>query len=256
MRADVYLAETGRFKSREAAKTAILSGWVVINGRTVAKPSEAVDGSTEHTVTVLAEEKYVSRGGLKLEAAIEGFDIDVGEMSALDIGASTGGFTDCLLQHGASSVVAIDSGRGQLDPSIASDPRVTAIEGFNAKGLSRELIPGGADIAVMDVSFISQTMIIPNLPDVMKPEALFVSLIKPQFEVGRANVGKGGIVRDRKARLLAVYRVVDAAANVGFSCVGLAVSPIKGGDGNIEYLACFKRGEKSIDRSFIEKIVR
>ncbi len=256
MRADVYLAETGRFKSREAAKAAILSGWVVIDGRTVAKPSEAVDVAIEHTVTVLSKEKYVSRGGLKLEAAIEGFGIDVGGMSALDIGASTGGFTDCLLQHGASSVVAIDSGRGQLDPSIASDPRVTAIEGFNARELSRELIPDGADIAVMDVSFISQTMIIPNLPAVMKPEAVFVSLIKPQFEAGRAYVGKGGIVRDRRARLLAVNRVVDAAADVGLSCVGLAASPIKGGDGNVEYIACFRKGKKSIERSAIEKIVR
>lgn len=256
MRADLYLFTSGRAKSREAAKKLISAGGVTLDGRTLTKPSEEIDEGIPHEAVITAAEKFVSRGGLKLEAALDSFGIDVTGFSALDIGSSTGGFTDCLLKRGAASVTAVDSGKGQLDPSLASDRRVRSIEKYNARELSPDILPGGADIVVMDVSFISQTLIIPAVPAVMKPDGYFVSLIKPQFEAGRAAVGKGGIVRDAGARLASVMRVTDSASGVGLVCTGLIVSPITGGDGNTEYLACFRKNGRALDFETLKKIVR
>lgn len=255
MRADVFVYSGGYAKSRNAARILIESGAVVIDGSPVTKPSEDIDEKNEHTVEITQTEKYVSRGGLKLEAALNAFGIDVIGMDAIDIGASTGGFTDCLLKHGATHVVAVDSGEGQLDKSLAFDERVLSIEKYNARQLSVEIIPNKADIAVMDVSFISQTLIIPKVRTVLKDSGIFVSLIKPQFEAGRSAIGKGGVVKKAQDRLNAVLRVRACAAEYGLSLTGLIVSPITGGDGNIEYLGCFMLDKEPLDEKYIRGIV-
>ena len=261
MRADVYLAGGGHAKSREAAKRLIESGRVSIDGKCVTKPSAEVDERVEHSVTVAEteEDRFVSRGGLKLEGALDAFGIDVSGWRAVDIGASTGGFTDCLLRRGASQVFAVDSGHGQLDPSLAADARVVNIEGFNARELSvgqRGVLPCNLDGAVIDVSFISQTYILPGIPGLLRQGGVLVSLIKPQFEAGRGAVGKGGIVKSPRDRLFAVQRVLDCARSAGFGCLGLMTSPITGGDGNVEYLVALCLGEDTYpDRGQVEKII-
>ena len=184
---------------------------------------------------------YVSRGGEKLAAALDAFSLDPTGCDALDVGASSGGFTDCLLQHGASRVFAVDVGEGQLVRTLRSDTRVVSIEHYNARFLRREDLPSVPTFAVMDVSFISQTSILPALAAVLPEGAVLVSLIKPQFEVGREGVGKGGIVRDDRLRREAVARVIRFAADVGFSHIGTIDSPILGKDGNREFLAAFLR---------------
>ena len=250
MRVDVFLAATGRAKSREAAKRLIEAGRVSIDGAAVAKASENVDETVEHEVKIAETDEFVSRGGLKLEAALDAFKIDVTGMRAADIGASTGGFTDCLLRRGAVEVYAADSGHGQLDERLCRDERVVNIEGFNARKLCEGDLGGidtELDIVVMDVSFISQTYILPGIPNLLKSGGLLVSLIKPQFEAGRAAVGKGGIVKHKQDRLASVKRVMDCAAASGFGYLGLITSPITGGDGNVEYLLAVKQGS---DRAF------
>lgn len=256
MRADLYIFSCGAAKSRNRAKELIEAGAVSIDGRILKKASEEIDENAEHSVDVQKTEKYVSRGGLKLEAALDIFKIDVSGLSALDIGASTGGFTDCLLSRGAKSCVCVDSGHGQLDPDIANDPRVTSYEKYNARELSPDIIPEGADIVVMDVSFISQTLIIPRIPAVLNDRGMLVSLIKPQFEAGRQAIGKGGIVKSNADREAAVLRVLDSAASVGLYCFGLCTSPIKGGDGNTEYLAAFAKNGEPMSRDRIRNILR
>ena len=260
MRADVFLATFGHAKSREAAKRLIDAGRVSIDGKVINKPSIDIDDGAEHSVNVAESDEFVSRGGLKLEGALEAFDIDVRGWRAVDIGASTGGFTHCLLRRGASLVYAVDSGHGQLDVSLLKDERVINIEGFNARGLcsgERGILPCDLDGAVMDVSFISQTYILPGIVGLLKEGGVLVSLIKPQFEAGRGAVGKGGIVKSAADRLFAVKRVLSCACESGFGLIGLAVSPIKGGDGNVEYLAAFRLGENQgiLDNKHIEKII-
>ena len=239
----------GHTKSRQSAKELIEAGLVEIDGRRVAKPSEPVDAAQPHSVGILQKERFVSRGGLKLEAALDYFNIDVAGMLAVDIGASTGGFTDCLLQRGAARVIALDSGSGQLAPSLLGDPRVMSIEKFNARRLSEGdtgPLPAGtkADIATIDVSFISQTYIIPGIRNILRREGFFVSLIKPQFEAGREAVGRGGIVRDPKYHLASIRKVIECAVTSGLGYMGVIRSPVLGGDGNTEYLAAFILGEK------------
>lgn len=234
-RADVFLAEGGYVESRTRAARLIEEGKVVIDGRTVSKTSEKISFG-EHEVVITEKDRFVSRGGLKLLCAIEAFGVDVRGKRCIDVGASTGGFTDCLLQSGADSVVAIDSGSGQLHQSILSDARVRSVESYNAKNLSKDEF-GTFDVAVMDVSFISQTMLHKNVADVLYDGAVFVSLIKPQFEAGRSALGKNGIVKDSKDRERAVLRVLESAQSCGFSIGGVIASPIEGGDGNREYLA-------------------
>ncbi len=242
MRADLFLSERGYAKSRQNAKSLIEGGKVTLDGRALLKPSEQIDELSEHTVEIIRD-KYVCRGGLKLEAALDAFPDAAEPRGAIciDIGASTGGFTDCLLQRGAARVYAVDSGHGQIDASLLCDSRVVSMEGYNARNLKSEDFPEQTDLAVMDVSFISQTLILPSIPNVLKSGGVLVSLIKPQFEVGRSGVGKNGIVKNIKKRDEAVQRVIDFAAGCGFALLGKIESPIRGGDGNTEFLAVFRR---------------
>lgn len=240
MRIDIYLSEQGIASSRTEAKNLILSGKVSVNGRTVNKPSFELVGE-ENIEVDTSEKKYASRGGLKLEAALDAFKIDVKGRLAIDVGASSGGFTDCLLQRGAAHVIAVDSGHGQLVAHLRTDERVSVVENYNARYMKREDFEYSPELAVMDVSFISVTLIIPALIDCLYESADFICLIKPQFEVGRSGLGKGGIVKNDKLRRDAVDKVVSFASSLGLSCLGLIESPIKGGDGNIEYLAHFKK---------------
>ncbi len=237
MRIDLYLYENGFAHSRSFAKTLILNGKVFVDGRLVIKPSfEVMEGMD---VSVLTEEVYVSRGAYKLEGAVREFKIDISGRSCIDVGASSGGFTDYLLKNGARRVLAVDSGSGQLAESLRRDSRVTVFENYNARYMKADDFEYTPDLAVMDVSFISATYIIPALYSLLIPGADFICLIKPQFEVGREGVGKGGIVKDEKARLSAVKKVTSFAEGIGFSLIATMKSPITGGDGNIEYLAHF-----------------
>ncbi len=242
MRLDKYLFEKGHAKSRSAAETLIEAGSILLDGKTVTKPSLNVDETKEHTVSVTDTCPYVGRGGLKLEKALSVFGIDVSGLCALDVGASTGGFTDCLLQNGVRRVFAVDSGEGQLVSQLREDSRVSNMEKYNARHMKPSDFDEKIDIAVMDVSFISQTLILPSLAQVLGEGGVLVSLIKPQFEAGRAAIGKGGLVKSEKERHAAVLRVLECALGLGLGCFGFSSSPILGGDGNREYIAAFKMG--------------
>ena len=239
MRVDVYLAAAGYVPSRKKAQDLIKEEAVRIDGKTVRKASETVNESVEHNVVIEQVFKYVSRGGMKLEAALDAFSVNVNGKKVVDVGASTGGFTDCLLCRGAKKVYAVDAGIGQLHEKLRTDSRVVCIERFNARELTSEITEGKCDAAVADVSFISQTYIIEGIADCVKDGGVFISLIKPQFEAGRSALSKGGVVTNAAYRFLAVKRVISFACEHGFDPVGLIRSPIEGGDGNKEYLACF-----------------
>lgn len=256
MRADVYIFSSGYAKSRAAAQALISEKAVIINGTVIKKPSESIDEAADNKVEIIATQKYVSRGGYKLEYALDSFSIDPSGLVALDVGASTGGFTDCLLKRGAKKVYAVDSGIGQLDKSLLVDERVVNIEKYNARNLNKDHFDDKIDMAVMDVSFISQTLIIPSLSSVLDNGAVFISLIKPQFEVGRSKVGKNGIVKNKTDRHSAVEAVVSFADNFGLSCKEVKESVITGGDGNIEYVALFiKDNAHNTDyKSIIKKL--
>ena len=242
MRLDLYLTENGFFKSRSKAQAAISAGNVSVNGKTVSKPSFDIVG--DEAITVTENERFVSRAGEKLFHALNEFNIDVNGMTALDIGASTGGFTDCLLQNGAKKVFALDVGTAQLDERLRSDSRVTVMENFNARYAKREDFDEAIDIIVMDVSFISQTLIYPACEDILPSGKMMITLIKPQFEAGKSHIGKGGIVHDKDGRIIKeILEKIDGnASNFGFTRVSITDSPIAGGDGNKEYLALFIRG--------------
>ena len=243
MRLDLFLTERGLAKSRTEAARLIEEGAVKVLGVVRQKPSFPVaEDTASENVTVSREaHPYVSRGGEKLAAALTAFSLSPLGCHALDVGASSGGFTDCLLKNGAAGVFAVDAGHGQLDPSLVADPRVVSIEQYNARFLQREDFSEAPDFAVMDVSFISATLIIPALSSVLAKGAPFICLVKPQFEVGREGLGKGGIVRDERLRREAVRRVVASACSFGFLHLGTIDSPILGGDGNHEYLAAFRK---------------
>ena len=238
MRLDVCIFSRGLALSRTEAKTLITDGNVFVNGKIIKKPSyEVLD---EDCVKLERTSKsFASRGGLKLDAALSHFGIDPQGKLAIDIGASSGGFTDCLLAFGARHVIAVDSGRGQMVERLRADKRVTVIEGYNARFMQPSDLEYTPTLAVMDVSFISATYIIEPLAGVLPPKAEFICLIKPQFEVGKQNIGKGGIVKDKSAREKAIKKVTEFANSVGFTLVGITESPIKGGDGNVEFLAYF-----------------
>lgn len=242
MRIDLYLTERGYAHSRQQAKRLIEEGAVTVDGRIVKKPSETVADGTEPVVCVSDSQRYVGRGGLKLEAALDAFGLCAEGKYALDIGASTGGFTDCLLQRGVSHVCAVDSGEGQLAEKIRHDGRVTSLEHCNARYLTTETVGRRVDLIVMDVSFISATLILPRFPYLLGDEGDAVCLIKPQFEVGRSMIGKGGVVKDRKAHRLAIEQVLEAGRQAGLVPVGLIPSPVLGGDGNREFLVWFSKG--------------
>lgn len=241
MRLDVCLLEQGLVASRTEAKGLIIEGKVTVSDKVITKPSFEVLGEEKITVD-RSEKRYVSRGGLKLEAALDSFDIDPQGRFTIDVGASSGGFTDCLLQRGAARVIAVDSGYGQLAPSLRENNRVTVIENYNARYIKPRDFEFTPTLAVMDVSFISVKLIIPALIACLADGGDFVCLIKPQFEVGKGGLGKGGIVKDEKLRREAVEDVISFASLAGFEHLGLIESPIKGGDGNIEYLAHFRKG--------------
>lgn len=242
MRIDKYLYENSMAKSRTHAHSLIISGLVRCDGRIVMRPSFEVSGSEKIEISGDVC-PYVSRGGLKLEYALDEFGINPSGKTAVDIGASTGGFTDVLLRRGAKRVYALDSGHGQLDAKIASDPRVVSVEGFNARFLTHSDVEENTDIAVCDVSFISQTYIHSGAFDILSDSGDFIGLIKPQFETEKRFISKGGVVKEPKVRIDAVKRVLESLSKTGFSVLGLIKSPIKGGDGNTEYLVWASRRE-------------
>jgi len=215
---------------------------VLVDEQRVEKPSQQFDPNS--TIRIKGGDdptsRYVGRGGLKLEAALREFQIDVGGLICLDVGASTGGFTDCLLQHGAAGVVAVDVGHNQIDWRLRNDPRVEVREGVNARYLKPEDFASKFDLVVMDVSFISATKVLPAIVPLLVNGGTMVTLIKPQFEVGKGEVGGGGIVRDAAKRARVVEEVNEAARALGLEVVNVIESPIQGAEGNVEYLAFYK----------------
>jgi 23S rRNA (cytidine1920-2'-O)/16S rRNA (cytidine1409-2'-O)-methyltransferase len=232
-RLDRLILARGLTESREKAQALIMAGEVLLNGQKAAKPGQAVPDDSR--IEILARPPYVSRGGLKLAGALAHFAIDVARRICLDIGASTGGFTDVLLQAGAARVHAVDVGAGQIDWKLRTDPRVVLHEGINARALKFEDIGERVDIIVCDVSFISVTLILPAAVPLLQPAGQMVILIKPQFEAGRGQVGKGGIVRDPAIHQAACERVARAVRGLGFE-TSMMESPILGAQGNKEFL--------------------
>jgi 23S rRNA (cytidine1920-2'-O)/16S rRNA (cytidine1409-2'-O)-methyltransferase len=233
-RLDRLLVDRGLVESREKAQALIMAGEVRINGQKASKPGQSVDAESA-ALEVLARPPYVSRGGFKLAGALKHFAIDVAGKICLDIGSSTGGFTDALLQGGAERVHAVDVGAGQLAWSLRTDPRVRLHEGINARELRHEEIGELADLLTCDVSFISVTLILPAVVPLLQPSGQMVILIKPQFEVGKGLVGKGGIVRDPELHAAACQRVSGAVREFGFE-TSIMDSPILGAEGNKEFL--------------------
>jgi 23S rRNA (cytidine1920-2'-O)/16S rRNA (cytidine1409-2'-O)-methyltransferase len=237
-RLDTLLVERGLAASRERARALVLAGQVRVDGRPVTKAGTPVGHEAEITLLV-PDHPYVGRGGLKLEHALQVFGIDPTNRVALDIGASTGGFTDVLLRRGAARVVALDVGHGQLDWSLRTDPRVVVIERLNARTLTAADLPPDLqrfDIVTIDVSFISLRQVLPVVPPLLAPGAHVIALVKPQFEAQRSEVGKGGIVRNDEVRARVVAEVTAAALALGLTRAGITESPITGMEGNREYL--------------------
>ncbi len=245
-RLDVVLVEKGLSPSREKAKELLKNGQVTVDGVRVQKPAFLVGEDSRVAVTGEVN-PYVSRGGLKLKKAIDTFHLDMTGKTCLDIGASTGGFTDCMLQHGASHVAAIDVGTDQLVQKLREDPRVTSLEQTNIRSLTPEalleLTDWGqkADLASVDVSFISLDKVLPSLLPLLKEDGLVVCLIKPQFEAGRAALNKKGIVKDPKVHERVLKNILELASSLSLSVKGLTYSPIRGPEGNIEYLICMQK---------------
>lgn len=239
-RLDVALAERGLCASRTLAQAMILAGEVRVDGQVETKASRKV--SDENSIEIEKPPRFVSRGGEKLEGAFVKFGLEVEGLTGLDVGSSTGGFTDCLLQHGAKRVMAVDVGTNQLAYKLRADSRVWVRENYNARYMKREDLPWEPDIAVTDVSFISLRLILPPIVDVLKPGGKIVALIKPQFEVGKGNA-PGGLVRDERLRVEARDSIVAfAQKDLGLALLGLDVSPIRGREmGNIEYLSLFSK---------------
>ncbi len=261
MRLDTYLVERGLASSRTRAKELITNGLVTVDGKAVNKPAYDVAGDIFPDVCVTGQiHPFVGRGGMKLDGALNVFHIDVTGMICADIGASTGGFTDCLLKRGASHVYAVDSGAGQLDVSLCEDSRVTNIEHFNARNLTPDTIGRLCDIAVADLSFISQTYILPNVRDILRPGGIYVGLIKPQFECGRGALDRHGIVKSRAHHKTAITRVLDSATLCGLVPQAVIPSPITGGDGNREFLMWCVKAEANEVKDFshldIDRIVK
>ena len=242
VRLDKLLQERGLAASRQRAQALILAGKVLVDGQKIEKSGTPVDAQSQ--LRLLGEDiKYVSRGGLKLERALEHWRINVEGKTCLDVGASTGGFTDCLLQRGARRVIAVDTGRGQIDFSLRQDPRVRLLEKTNARYLTREQVGEAVDLVVMDVSFISATLVLPAVVAAAFPESAearrggqIVILVKPQFEAGREHVGKGGIVRDEQAQKRTVEKVRASLQSLSCTQTDVIDSPILGAEGNREFL--------------------
>jgi len=237
-RLDVEVAERGLAPSRARAQALIIAGKVTVDGRVVSKAGTPVKTGVVIEVAE-PDHPYASRGALKLEAALDSFAIDPAGLDCLDVGASTGGFTDLLLTRGARRVIALDVGRGQLDWRLRSDDRVIVMEGINARHLGSDDLPFNVGLASIDVSFISLRLVVPALGPHLQPGAHLVCLVKPQFEAGRDQVGKGGIVRDEAVRRRVIDGTVAAIVGLGFELIGVVPSPIRGQKGNLEELAVF-----------------
>lgn len=241
VRLDQLVFELGLTESRERAKTTIMAGLVYVNGQKADKPGMQVapDAKVEVHGSALP---YVSRGGFKLEKALQVFPVDVTGLHCIDCGASTGGFTDVLLQNGAEKIYAVDVGYGQLAWSLRNDPRVVSMERTNVRYLTPEQIPESLDLAVMDLSFISLRLILPAVYPLLKEDAAVICLIKPQFEAGREEVGKKGVVREPAVHRQVLERFLEFVPEIGFTVLGLDYSPIRGPEGNIEYLGYLRKG--------------
>jgi 23S rRNA (cytidine1920-2'-O)/16S rRNA (cytidine1409-2'-O)-methyltransferase len=242
-RIDKLLVERGLAESRTKAQALVMAGVVLVDEQRVNKPSDTVAATAEIRIKGGDDptSRYVGRGGLKLEKALREFAVEVAGLVCLDVGASTGGFADCLLQNGAARVIAVDVGHNQIDWRLRTDARVEVREGVNARYLKPEDFPGEFDVAVMDVSFISATKILPAIVPLLKSSGRLITLIKPQFEVGRGEVGKGGIVRDAEKRARVIEEVNRAAEALGLLVRGVIESPIQGADGNVEFLALYEK---------------
>lgn len=242
LRLDCALVQLGLTESREKAKALIMSGIVYVNNQKCDKAGTTV--KSDDKIEVRGETlKYVSRGGLKLEKAVNSFGFTLQNCICADIGASTGGFTDCMLQNGAKKVFSVDVGYGQLAWKLRTDERVVNLERTNFRYVTNEQIPDLLDFASVDVSFISLTLILPVLRNLLKDNGKAVCLIKPQFEAGKENVGKKGVVRDKSVHIAVVNKIIDFATKNGYSLLGLNFSPIKGPEGNIEYLCYLQKSE-------------
>ncbi|HYP27890.1 MAG TPA: TlyA family RNA methyltransferase [Blastocatellia bacterium] len=253
-RADKVVVSRGLAESRARAQALILAGQVLVRDQRVDKPGQLIDPEAE--IRIKGETpRYVSRGGLKLEAALNAFAIDPRGKICIDVGASTGGFTDCLLQHGAARVWAIDVGHNQLAWRIRQDSRVEVIEGHNARSLDTDQFPSRFELASIDVSFISLTKILPSVYNVLSEPADCVALIKPQFEVGKGEVGRGGIVTDPAGHKRVLLEIEAAARSLGFTVDGLIESPILGAEGNREFLIHLRRGEETTPPASIRERV-
>ena len=233
-RLDVYLTEQGMFESREKARAAVMAGLVFVNGQKAMKPGDPVKPTD--AVEARGGAEFVSRGGHKLKKAMQVFPITLQNKICMDVGASTGGFTDCMLQNGASKVYAVDVGYGQLAWKLRSDPRVVNLERTNIRFLTREQVPEPPAFVSVDVAFISLKLVLPVVWEFLAPEGECVCLVKPQFEAGRENVGKKGVVRDPAVHTGVLREICAFARETGFAAAGLDYSPIKGPEGNIEYL--------------------
>jgi 23S rRNA (cytidine1920-2'-O)/16S rRNA (cytidine1409-2'-O)-methyltransferase len=244
-RLDVVITERGLVPSRARAQALILAGKVRLNGEVESKAGTQVD--PEAVIDVIEpDHPWVSRGALKLLAALDEFEISPEGLDCLDVGASTGGFTEVLLDRGARRVIALDVGRGQLDWRLRNDPRVSVMEGVNARHLGTEVLPFTAALATVDVSFISLRLVVPALLPHLADEAWLVCLVKPQFEAGREYVGKGGIVRDESVRRETIDSTIRALEGLGLELVGTLESPIRGQKGNLEELAVFRRPKPTV----------
>lgn len=244
-RLDLLLVRRNLAASREKAKTTIMTGQVYVNGQKEDKAGSMFPDTADIEVRG-STLKYVSRGGLKLEKAMAGFGIELNGRICMDVGASTGGFTDCMLQNGAVKVYAVDVGHGQLDWKLRQDPRVVCMEKTNIRYMEPDQLQEPPEFASADVSFISLTKVLPVLSRILAPEAHVVCLIKPQFEAGREKVGKKGVVRDSNVHIEVIYKIADFARSVSFQVLHLDYSPIKGPEGNIEYLLHLKKSEHEI----------
>ncbi len=253
-RADVILFEKGLVESREKGKRIIMEGSVFIGDSRVDKPGEKY--SMDVDIKIRSNPlKYVSRGGLKLERAMAAFDLDLHESVCMDMGASTGGFTDCMLQSGARKVYSVDVGYGQLDWKLRSDPRVVVHERTNIRHMDTDTIPDRMDFISIDVSFISLRLILPVAFKLLKEEGALVALVKPQFEAGRDKVGKKGIVREKSTHREVVDNVIAFSRDIGFYPHGLTFSPITGTTGNIEFLLLLKKVEAGMDEREIDQVI-
>ncbi len=263
-RLDLLLEELGLFPSRQVARTAIMEGAVLVNGQKIDKPGAPIkDGAKIELTSSWQAQKYVSRGGFKLEKAIAEFQVDVNSRVCLDVGASTGGFTDCLLQSGAGLVYAVDVGYGQIAWSLRTNPKVKVIERVNARNLNPALLKSSTtdyeapSLAVIDVSFISLIKVLPAVKACMKDEhSEILALVKPQFEAGRENVGKGGVVRSPEIHKQVIKKLVQDAESIGLTAQKLTFSPLKGPQGNIEFLILLSlSSEGKIDFDLVDEVV-